>query len=596
MGGAPVHQPLDPSSKEDRLDSWKDIAAYLKRSVPTVQRWEKEEGLPVHRHLHKKQGSVYAYARELEDWRQNRKAIVEQSEEASASPTEPSVAVATAPTKHRRSLSIILAIVAIVAVGIFLLLRSRSQANRPANRVMIAVLPFQNLGGGAQLEYVCDGFTEELITEMAALDPQRLGIIARTSAMVYKTGGISVRDIGRELGVEYVVEGSVLFVPDKSRITVQLIRVSDQSHVWAHTYDGKIDNLLDVEQEISRTVAEEVNVHVSLVRQRSSARVPSDPEAYRLYIEGRELWHRRTQQDLERSVELFEEAVKRDPKYARAYAAIADSYNQLGYLGFRPIGVTIPKAQQAAQHALELDPQLADAHAALGFLNAMWTWEWKQAEFQYQRALELDPNYVPAHHYYALFLASAGRLKEAEEQMAIAQKLDPLEPSVNSGSAYVLYFDRQYDKSIEFCQRALKQDPNYAIAHALLGWNYVQLKRTPEGINELNRALESAPENTLYLATLGRAYVLSQQNTEAQHLVQQLDELSKHKWVGASTQAIIYAARGDRDSAISWLNVAAKQEDGFLLWLKVTPEFDPLRDDPRFKQLVQQVGLPPSIQ
>ena len=206
MGGAPVHQPLDPSSKEDRLDSWKDIAAYLKRSVPTVQRWEKEEGLPVHRHLHKKQGSVYAYARELEDWRQNRKAIVEQSEEASASPTEPSVAVATAPTKHRRSLSIILAIVAIVAVGIFLLLRSRSQANRPANRVMIAVLPFQNLGGGAQLEYVCDGFTEELITEMAALDPQRLGIIARTSAMVYKTGGISVRDIGRELGVEYVVE------------------------------------------------------------------------------------------------------------------------------------------------------------------------------------------------------------------------------------------------------------------------------------------------------------------------------------------------------------------------------------------------------
>jgi tetratricopeptide (TPR) repeat protein len=375
-----------------------------------------------------------------------------------------------------------------------------------------------------------------------------------------------------------------------------LIRVNDQSHVWAHTYDGKIDNLLDVEQEISRAVADEVNVRLSAVRQKATARASSDPEAYRLYLEGRQLWYRRSQTELEKSVDLLDQATKRDPKFAAAFAAMADSYNQLGYLGFRPLGLTIPKAQSAAEQALTLDPQSADAHAALGFINAMWLWEWKEAESHYQRAMELDPGYVPAHHYYALFLASVGKLKEANEQMAIALKLDPLAPAVNSGAAYVFYFDRQYDNSIEYCQRALQRDPQYAIAHALLGWDYTQSKRFPEAIAELKRALELSPENPLYMATLGRAYILDGQGAEADRILQRLDDLSKQKWVGGSAKAIVYAAKGDRDKAILWLNAAAKQEDGLMLWVKVTPEFDSLRGDPRFKQLVEKIGLPSSIQ
>jgi TolB-like protein/tetratricopeptide (TPR) repeat protein len=594
MGGAPVHQPLDPSSKEDRLDSWKDIATYLSRSVPTVQRWEKEEGLPVHRHLHKKQGSIYAYRQELDDWRQKRRAVVESPEETA--PSEPAAVEIPAVPRRWRFVLTVAVVIAALSVGTVFLLKGRRSGTLAAARVMIAVLPFQNLGGGPNLEYVCDGLTEELITELAAFDPQKLGIIARTSAMVYKSGGRSVRDIGRDLGVEYIVEGSVLFTEAKSRITVQLIRVSDQSHVWAHTYDGKIDNLLDVEQEISRAVAEEVNVHVSAVHQRPSTRQSSDPEVSRLYMQGRQLWYRRSQADLAGSITLFEEALKRDPKFAPAYAGIADSYNQLGYLGFRPLGVAIAKSQAAAQRALELDPQLADAHAALGFINAMWIWEWKEAESRYQRAIASDPGYVPAHHFYALFLASAGRLEEAKEQMAIAQRLDPLEPAVNSGSAYVLYFDRQYEKSIEFCERALKRDPRYAIAHALLGWDYLQLKQYPEAIVELSRALSLAPENSLYLATLGRAYMLSGQTEDADGVSAKLNELSSRKFVGASTQAIMDSARNDRDSAFAHLRDAAKQEDGFLLWLKVAPEFDSLRADPRFQQLIAQIGLPASIQ
>jgi tetratricopeptide (TPR) repeat protein len=275
---------------------------------------------------------------------------------------------------------------------------------------------------------------------------------------------------------------------------------------------------------------------------------------------------------------------------------MADSYNQIGYLGFRPLGLTIPKAQDAARYALELDPESVEAHSALGFINAMWLWDWKEAEGHYRRALELDPNDAAAHHYYALFLASANRLPEANHQMAIAQQLDPLEPSVNSGSAYVLYFQRDYEKSIAFCEDALKADSGFAIAHELLGWNNLQLKRYPEAIAELKRAQELAPGSTLYLAELGRAYFIAGNDAEARKVLDQLDELSKSSWVGGSAQAMIYAARGDRDKAIEWLNIAVKQEDGFLLWLKVSPEFDSLRDDPSFTQLVAQIGLPPGIQ
>jgi len=592
MDGAPIRQPADPSSNEGRLDSWKDIAAYLKRSVPTVQRWEKEEGLPVHRHLHKKQGSIYAYRQELDLWIEQRRLIVDRGEEAEAIAEVPPEAE---PSSARRWKSLaLLAVVAIVLASVTgYWYRTKSRSAMPAHRTMIAVLPFQNLGGGADLDYVCDGLTEELITELAALDPNRLGIIARTSSTMYKGGGTGVRDIGRQLGVEYLVEGSVLFAPGKSRVTVQLIRVADQSHVWAHTYDSNIDNLLEVEQEISRAVAEDINVRVSSPRTRPVARVSSDPEAYRLYLEGRALWQKRSKEALEQSIALYEQAIVKDPKFAPLYSAMADSYNQLGYLGFRPLGVAIPKAQDAARHALELDPESSEANAALGFLNAMWLWDWKEAETRYQRALELDPNNAGAHHYYALYLASANRLPEATEQMAIAQQLDPLEPSVNSGSAYVLYFDRQYERSIEFCRRALQRDAGFAIAHELLGWNYLQLKRYPEAIAELKRAFELAPESTLYLAQLGRAYTLDGQREEADHVLTQLDELAKSKWVGASAPAIIYAARNDRDETIRRLDMAAKQEDGYLLWLKVSPEFDSLRDDPRFQQIEAKIGLPP---
>jgi TolB-like protein/Tfp pilus assembly protein PilF len=552
-----------------------------------VQRWEKDEGLPVHRHLHKKQGSVYAYRHELDDWFEKRRATVDLPDEA---PDQPSA--------HASPIfiwAVLFATVILAGIAAFLM-RERLRTPASSTRVMIAVLPFQNLGGGPNQEYVCDGLTEELITELAALDPKQLGIIARTSAMVYKSGGVSVRDIGKQLGVEYVVEGSVLFAPEKSRITVQLIRIADQSHVWAHTYDSQIGNLLEVEQEISRAVAKEVNVRVFAVDKRPSARASADPEAYRLYMEGRRHWYRRSRPDLEKSIALYEEAIGHDPKFAAAYSGLADSYNQLGYLGFRPLGITIPKAQNAAQSALAIDQQSAGAHAALGFINAMWLWEWKEAESHYQRAIELDPAYVPAHHYYALFLASAGRLNAAKEQIARALELDPLSASVNSAAAYVMYFDHQYERAEAYCRRALQSDPQYAIAHALLGWNQIQQKKFHEGIGELQRALELSPENPLYLATLGRTYFLNGRPAEGDRILKQLDELSAQRWVGASSKAIVYAAKGDNDSAIHFLEVARKQEDGFMLWLKVTPEFDSLRNDLRFQKLLLEIGLPASIQ
>jgi TolB-like protein/Tfp pilus assembly protein PilF len=594
MDGDPPAHPnstTPPQTPHDRLDSWKDIAAYLKRSVPTVQRWERDEALPVHRHQHRKQGSVYAYRPELDAWWRERRARLDtgnRPEEPAPASVEPAV-----QTRRRRWAAIAaLAGILVVVIAVAAVLWLRRWPAASGGRIMVAILPFQNLGGGPSLEYITDGLTEELITELATVNPDQLGIIARTSAMAYKNTEKTVRDIGGELSVQYIVEGSVRFADGQSRITTQLIRVSDQSHLWAHTYDGKSDEGLKAEQDIARAVAAEVNARLTSGQPRVSRQAAVDPEAYRLYMQGRQLWNKRSQVDLEGSIDLYEQALKRDPQFARAYAGLADSWNMLGYFGFRPLGIVIPKSQQAARKALELDENQAAAHAALGYVNAMWLWEWRDAESRFQRALQLEPNYVPAHHYYALFLAAAGRLADARREIDIALRLDPLAPAVNTGAAYILYFDRQYDRSIDHCQRAIAQDATNAVAYALQGWDLVQMKRYGEGISSLQHAVELAPDNGLYVATLARAFTLAGDRDRAEQAVTRLDDISKRKWVGASMRAIIDTARGDRDAAFKWLDAAIRQEDGFLLWTKVTPEFDPLRSDARFAAFLERLKLP----
>ena len=588
MSGARETQPVSTltSASGTRLDSWKDIATYLKRSVPTVQRWEREEQLPVHRLLHKKQGSVYAFTSELDAWIQQRRGLVERQDEDDQ---ETSRTAASPRFLKRWFIWPALAGLALIAIAAAVYIAGNKRA--VPGRIMVAVLPFQSLGGGADREYECDGLTEDLITELAVLDPAHLGVIARTSAMTYKNRATSVRDIGRDLNVQYVVEGSVRFGGDRSRITAQLIRVSDQSHLWAQSFEGAPSEMFKLEEDIARRVASEVNVRLS-VSSPARPKETNNPEAYRLYMHGRELWNKRSHADLERSIELYQEALKLDPDYARAYAGIADSFNQLGYLGFRPLGYTVPEAQRAAQKALELDPNLAPAHAAIGFINAMWIWNWKEAESQYQRAIELDPSYVPAHHFYALYLASAGRLKEADEQMATALRLDPLSPSVNAGYAYILFFERKHQASLDYCRRALENQPDYAIAYAVRGWDFAQLGRYEEAVAALQKALQLAPENSLYIATLGSTYALSGRMADADSSLKQLEELSRRKVVGDSMRAIVYAAKGDNDAALRWLKTATQQEDPFMLWLKVTPEFDSLRQDQRYAELVKSAALP----
>ena len=589
MSGARETQPVSTltSASGTRLDSWKDIATYLKRSVPTVQRWEREEQLPVHRLLHKKQGSVYAFTSELDAWMQQRRGLVERQDEDDQ---ETSRTAASPRFLKRWFIWPALAGLALIAIAGAVYIARNKRATAPG-RTMIAVLPFQNLGGGPEREYECDGLTEDLITELAVLDPAHLGVIARTSAMAYKGRSATVRDVGRDLNVQYVIEGSVRFGGDRSRITAQLIRVSDQSHIWAQSFEEAPGEMFKLEEDIARRVASEVDVRLSASAP-ARPKETSNPEAYRLYMQGRELWSKRSHAELERSIELYQQALKFDPDYARAYAGIADSFNQLGYLGFRPLGYTVPEAQRAAQKALELDPNLAPAHAAIGFINAMWIWNWKEAESQYQRAIELDPSYVPAHHFYALFLASANRLQEADEQMATALRLDPLSASVNAGYAYILFFERKHAASLEYCQRALEHQADYAIAYAVRGWNLAQLGRYDEAIVAMQKALELAPENSLYIATVGRVYALSGRTGDADSSLKQLEELSRRKVVGDSMRAIVYAAKGDNDAALRWLKTATQQEDPFVLWLKVTPEFDSLRQDQRYAELVKSAALP----
>ena len=490
------------------------------------------------------------------------------------------------------TVSIVLLVV-FAASGFFLWSRARSRTQPSNQRLMLAVLPFQNLTGDTSQEYLSDGLTEEMIAQLGHVEPDHLGVIARTSVMHYKNKEEPLAQIARELGVQYVLEGSVRRDSNKVRITAQLVQMRDQTPVWTEQYDRDLHNLLSLQGEIAQQIANEIQItlgdHRNLI---SPARRPAPSstsyEAYDLYLKGRYFWNKRTPEGLERAVECFQQAIEKDPNYAPAYAGLADAYAIISGYGVALPKDVMPKARAAAQRAIALDDKLAQAHASLAVIAQNYDWDWTTAETQYRRAIELDPNYATAHHWYAEYLALLGRFDQAFAEIARARELDPLSLIMAADNGAILYFSRQYDRSIDQFRAVLDMEPNFPRAQ-MLAFAFAQEGRYPDALAELDKWQEI--QQTPWSHSI-RAYVLgrSGQQAEARLEINKLERTTAET-IDPLAFAVAYLGMNDKKRTLFWLEKAYAEHSASLTALKVDPIYDPIRGDPRFQDIRRRIHL-----
>jgi len=435
--GEPTYD-IPPVAKppEKRLDSWKEIAGYLNRDVTTVQRWEKREGMPVHRHVHDKRGSVYALAEELDEWVQSRRSRVDEPEEKSEeemTPAAPSDDGVMAAPRTRLWLAVAAVVCVCLLAAAWFVFRHRTTVTAEPRIRSLAVLPLRNLSGDPAQDYLADGITEALIGRLAGIHD--LHVISHTSVLRFKNPQTSIPEIARTLGVDAVVEGSVEREGDRIRVTVQLIRGATDQHFWSETYDREMRDALNLESELAQSIAQKVEVTVTgEEHQRLSSARPVAPEVYESYLKGEFALRLGNRAVTEQSIHDFEDAIKRDATFAPAYMGLAQAYTNLGtvFSGVSP-EVTRPKVIDFARTALALDPNLAEAHVALAFVLEE-EWHWTEAEEEYRHALALNPNDGDTHAWFALWLVCEGRAEEAVAEVQRARELDPVGVSGDSVS------------------------------------------------------------------------------------------------------------------------------------------------------------------
>jgi eukaryotic-like serine/threonine-protein kinase len=455
----------------------------------------------------------------------------------------------------------------------------------------VAVLPLANLSGDPAQEYFADGMTDELITEMGQVGVLR--VISRTSVMQYKGVKRPMPQIARELNVDGVIEGSVERVGDRVRISAQLIYAPTDRHVWSRSYERDMQNVLAMQDDVAQAIVAEIRTNVTPRRQApagASRRI--DPQAYELYLKGRYFWNKRTDEGLRKGLQYFQESTAKDARDPRGYAGIADSYLMLAEYGTFPAHEAVPKAKAAALKAVELDDSLAEAHASLAALKEDYDWDWSGAEKEFKRSLELNPSYATSHQWYAEFLAEMGRSKEAVDEIARARELDPLSLIVNTVVGEIFYESRQNDQAVQQLRKTLELDPHFAEAHRLLGETYLQLSKHAEAVAELQTALTLSGNSVQNEAFLGQAYGLSGRKNEAKALLDHLKKRSAPVYVSPADLSLVYAGLGDHEQAFRLLDEACKRRLPSMVNLKVDPSLDNLRSDPRFQDLLHQIGFP----
>ena len=463
-------------------------------------------------------------------------------------------------------------------------------------RLTLGVLPFDNLSGDADQEYLSDGLTEELITQLGRLEPARLRVLARSSTWKYKRSDRDVGQLRRELGADYVLEGSLRRAGDRVRVTAQLVRADDQSQVWAETYERNFRDVLILQSDVAEAVARTIAItltpeaHVRLARGR-----PVRSEAYEDYLRGRFFWNRRTEATLKQALEYFQKAIAADPGYAPAYSGLADAYASLGassIVGALPPRQAMPEAKAAALKALQIDDTLAEAHTSLAIVHLFYEWDLGACDGEFRRALALDPNYTTAHHWYSHCLLPLGRTAESLAESKRALELEPLQLNVGIHLGWHYLYTRQYDEAIEQMRRTLELDPAFAQGQRYLSWAYLQKGMHPEAIATLRAALNSLGRDPKIEGELGHVLAVAGHRVEALAILEDLRHLSATRYVSPYSIALVHAGLGERDQALVWLDKAYAERSDYMPYLTLEPMLDGLRSDHRFAALVERVGLP----
>jgi len=488
---------------------------------------------------------------------------------------------------RRRNLILLTAAGVIVSAGGGFFLLPRITAHKLDKS--IAVLPFQNLSSDPDNAYFADGVQDEILTRLAKIG--ELKVIARSSTERYKSSGEDMREIGKQLGVAHVLEGSVQKAADSVRVRVQLIDAATATHLWAESYDRKLTDIFAVESEIATKVASALRAKLTRSEQNALLVRPTEnAEAYQRYLLGRYFWNKRTATDFEKAIEYFNQAIEKDPNYALAYAGLADAYVLLSAYGEARPNDTFPAAKAAAMKAFELDPTLGEAHAALGMALFAYDLKFAEARREFQRAIELNPNYATAHQWYAeCGLIPFRKFDEAIAEVKRALELDPLSVIINADVGSVLGYAGRYDEAIAQLRKTVEMDPNFYYGRWQLGEALEIKGLNEEAAAQYKKAIE-LNDDPLPRALLGHLYARSGRKDEASEILRQLQELSKQRYVLAFNLALVHIGLDEKDAAIDLLEQAYEQRDGYNIgFIKVDPWLDPLRGHPRFEALVQRI-------
>lgn len=543
---------------DDRLDSWKEIAAFLRRGVRTVQRWEATEGLPVHRHQHRKLGSVFALKSEVSAWWKSRSLDLGGDNSVPANPPE------------------------------------------QARKLRLLVLPFDNLSSDPAQDFLADGFTEELIAQLARLRPDRLAVIARATAMHYKGTRKRADRIARELKVDYLIEGSLRREGSEVRVTAQLIQPSDHTHRWAQTYDRDLASAIALQSEVAAAIVGEI--HLALAPDVQTALVvprPVNPAAYEDYLRGRYHLNRPHPEALAQSVSWFQSAIEKDPASPLAYASLSHALALLAMVPFDvfPPHEAMPKARAAAARALDLDANLAEAHAARAVVQHHYDWDWSGAEAEYQKALALNPDYPGARLRYAWLLLSLSRNEEALAEInraqRSAQETDPhLLVVIRATRAAAFYFAREYDRSIRECLEAMELDASYFLLHYLLARAHARRGAFGKAGSILKKVNANQDGISLMAMAAGLLHAVAGRKPQARAIARRLRQQAQQRYIPATYIGILHAGLGDTESAFEWLERAYEERADGLTLLNVEPMVDALRPDSRFQSLIRRIGFP----
>ena len=454
----------------------------------------------------------------------------------------------------------------------------------------IAVLPFTNMSADPEQDYFCDGIAEELINALTHIKDLR--VVARTSAFSFKGKDVDIEEIGKKLKVDKVLEGSVRKAGNRLRITAQLINVEDGYHLWSERYDREMEDIFAIQDEVTLAIVDELKVDfLGEGKAKLVKRYTEDSEAYNLYLKGRYFWNKRTGEGLEKGIKYFQQAIKKDPFYALAYTGLADSFVISAFYGFSSPQEVFPKAKAAVKKALEIDDTLAEAHTSLGYISIFYDWDWHTADRSIRRALELNPGYAAAHHYYAAYLAIIGRVNESIAEMKRAVEIDPLSTRLHTELGNYFGWSGRLDEAAKQLQKTLEMDQNFGLAHAHIGLCYARQKKYEEAIVALQRAIQLMGNSPFFIGFLANIYAKSGSRDRAEEILHELEEMSKMRYVPPMSIANIYAELGEIDKAFEWMEKAYQEHDTQIAMLKTRAEFEKLRSDPRGKVLLEKIGL-----